>query len=170
MNLESNTVARSASRLFSDRPLLHYFLAIIITSIALSLFLSFRAYECLHSGNEYDCKYSPDSPAMVAARAAGPPDVLWVLRTTALISTLHGLFLILLFFHFVCADLCGRLLCRTTLRSSAQHYWYRFLDCGLDLGISKFVSLPSRNYGLFFCHVWLVLWNRVLRSRFSPSR
>jgi hypothetical protein len=34
---------------------------------------------------------------MVASRAAGPPDVLWVLRTTALISTLHGLFLIPLF-------------------------------------------------------------------------
>lgn len=97
MNSESKTVARSASHLFSDRPLLHYFLAIIITSIALSLFLSFRTYECLHSGNDYDCKYSPDSPAMVASRAAGPPDVLWVLRTTALISTFHVMFLIVSF-------------------------------------------------------------------------
>jgi hypothetical protein len=104
MNSESNTVARSASRLFSDRALLHYFLAIIITSIAASLFLSFRTYECLHSGNDYDCKYSPDSPAMVAARGAGPPDVLWVLRTTALISTFHGLFSILSFF-ILCAPI-----------------------------------------------------------------
>jgi hypothetical protein len=104
MNSESNTVARSASRLFSDRPLLHYFLAILITSIAASLFFSFGAYECLQSRNDYDCKYSPDSPAMIAARGAGPPDVLWVLRTTALISTFTGLFRIL-FFLIMCAPI-----------------------------------------------------------------
>jgi hypothetical protein len=99
MNLESNTFARSASRLFSDRPLLHYFLAIIITSIAASFFFSFRIYECLHSGNDYECKYDLSQPVF---SGASPPDVLWVLRTTALISALTGLFRILCFL-IVCA-------------------------------------------------------------------
>jgi hypothetical protein len=94
MNSESNTVARSELRSFSDRPLLHYFLAIIITSIAANFFFSFRIYECLRSGNNYECTYDLSAPVFSGAT---PPDLPWVLRTTTLISVYGSLFWILSF-------------------------------------------------------------------------
>lgn len=94
MNSESNTVARSELRLFSERPVLHYFLAIIITSIAASFFFSFRIYGCLSSGNAYDCRYDLSAPVF---SGLSPPDLLSVLRTTTLMSAYGGLFSILSF-------------------------------------------------------------------------
>jgi hypothetical protein len=94
MNSESNTVARSELRSFSDRPLLHYFLAIIITSIAANFFFSFRIYECLRSGNNYECTYDLSAPVF---SGLSPPDVPSVLRGTALISVYGSLFWILSF-------------------------------------------------------------------------
>jgi hypothetical protein len=70
--------------------MLHYFLAISITSIMLAFVLSFRTYECLNSGNAYDCSYEPDSPAMIGGGVSAP-NLFLVLRTTALISICSGL-------------------------------------------------------------------------------
>jgi hypothetical protein len=75
---------------FSDRPILHYILAIGITSIMVAFVLSFRTYDCLNSGNTYDCSYDPDSPAMIGS-AGSTPNLFLVLRATTLISICLGL-------------------------------------------------------------------------------
>jgi hypothetical protein len=77
---------------FSNRPTLHYFLAISITSIVAAFILSFRTFDCLNSGNTYDCEYEPGSPAMTVF-AVGAPDLFRTLSTTALISIVWGLIL-----------------------------------------------------------------------------
>ena len=81
---------------FSNRPMLHYFLAISLTSIVAAFILSFRTYDCLNSGNAYDCRYDPGSPAMVGG-GLGAPNILSILHTTLLISSLSCLFSVAFF-------------------------------------------------------------------------
>jgi hypothetical protein len=78
---------------FSDLPMLHYYFTITILAAAHFVFSFFRIYGCLSSGNDYDCKYDPDSPAMIASRAAGKPDFVSVLGSTTFISVTTDLFL-----------------------------------------------------------------------------
>jgi hypothetical protein len=75
---------------FSNRPMLHYFLAISLTSIVAAFIFSFRTYDCLNSGNTYDCSYDPGSPAMVGGGLSAP-NIFLILRTTFLISSLSCL-------------------------------------------------------------------------------
>lgn len=75
---------------FSNRPMLHYFLAISLTSIVAAFALAFRTYDCLNSGNAYDCSYDPGSPAMVGSGVSAP-NIFSILRATLLISSLSCL-------------------------------------------------------------------------------
>jgi hypothetical protein len=81
---------------FSSRPMLHYFLAISLTSIVVAFVLSFRTYNCLHSGNTYNCSYDPGSPAVVGS-GASDPNIFSILRATLLISSLSCLASVVIF-------------------------------------------------------------------------
>jgi hypothetical protein len=99
MNPENTSTARSELRLFSDRPVLHYFLAMSITCIAANFFFSFRIYGCLKSGNSYDCAYDPDAPVL---RGISRPDV-WSALSGTLFFSAFGFLFWLLNFLILCA-------------------------------------------------------------------
>jgi hypothetical protein len=82
--MDSDSGNRGQHR-FSDRPVLHYVLAICITSIIVAFVLSLRTYDCLSSGNTYDCSYDPGSPGMIGFGASAP-NLSLVLHATVRIS------------------------------------------------------------------------------------
>src|SRR4051794_31335287 len=60
MNSIAEVKPSSDSQGFSVRPGLHYFLTICIGRLVFDLFWGARVYDCLSSGNAYDCRYDID--------------------------------------------------------------------------------------------------------------
>jgi hypothetical protein len=166
MNSENNIATRSELRSFSDRPVLHYFLAIGITSIAAEFFFAFRTYECLYSGNDWSCTYDPDSPAMTG-RDSYIPNVPSILLSTALISVYIGLFRIL-FSIVICAPVYALayyvgLRCAVHRNVAGIAFWIgawslAFLSFfSLLVGIGAFKNYLAIMHGLFCGIVYCAL-------------
>jgi hypothetical protein len=57
MKSKNDDSGPSESPRFSDWPLLHYFIAILIINFFANFFYAYQIYGCLSRGNDWDCKY-----------------------------------------------------------------------------------------------------------------